>query len=1145
MRLRRWILGIALTIMLLLPALLLGVLMLGLSEDGTGMMARALSRVEPRLQLQHAGGNILSPRFASIRWIDEELSVTLAQVQWTLSPGCLLRDQICIETLEIGLLDIDIGTPSGDSTPLSLVPVLFPMDIETADARLGQLRVLSAGEVLFELSDIRLSAQTHGSRIDISSMQASSEDLRASVQGQVDLRDQLPLALRGRLVWQGRETAELTLSGDLSRLGVSAEVSGSYAFAAQGEIEALATPLAGSLSARSSAPIAVIASDPELLSIVQAELRLGGTLEQLDISLDALTRSSALGENQLEATGNFGKGRLTIETLALEGEAGRLDATAQLDTALPREWRIAARLQEFCPNAWSADFSCALDGRLDARGNIDAAHPSLHIETDLNGKVNDFPAALRGSLSMLEQGHWQLDDVIVASGSNRATLQGVYGAESSIEATLQLGNLGDTLRSASGNGSGTLRIGGSATAPTVRGSLALDGPGYGDNVARSLGVDVDWRGPDDSGNRLKLDVRGLRTAGRILEHTALTLSGPARAHQLRLRTSTREASLALGCDATLDATMNWSARCGELLVRASADGAGWSLQQPIVIAWNASRAELGVQPFCLGGEQSSLCSRSAITLAQDRIAGIDLLGSGLPLFWFQGWLPENVTAEGVFELQVSAAKDPNQPLLLAAELNAGQWLLRTLAAGEELPLALNQIQARLVTGRDASTLSWRFGINGKGNSDGEIVLQQPGRGNTLSGSARLRDIEIAPLALMVAGVADASGTLEGDFQIGGVLRNPEISGALRVRDGMLSHEKLARPIDTFALDIAFAGADAQVGGRFSTAGGNGTIDGSVSWGEQSWAAQLRLRATELMLEPLRDSTVTVTPDLLIELGPQRALVSGELFVPAADIRLDRLPETAISISSDTVLVGVEEPGSPFAYEVAVKLRLGNNVRLRGLGVDAHLDGSMEIGLHSDREASGRGDIRISSGRFAAYGQRLEITEGIIRFRGALERPELRITAVRRVENDETLVGVRVRGYAREPTVRVFSQPAMEENRALYYLLTGRAPDAESNMDLAVMTAMLQLGLAGTNKITGNVMQKFGVQDFQVDARQVEGGTEVHLSGYLSPDLYLRYGVSTFERVNTFRLRYRLRPRIFVEAISGIESAVDLLYSFER
>jgi translocation and assembly module TamB len=141
--------------------------------------------------------------------------------------------------------------------------------------------------------------------------------------------------------------------------------------------------------------------------------------------------------------------------------------------------------------------------------------------------------------------------------------------------------------------------------------------------------------------------------------------------------------------------------------------------------------------------------------------------------------------------------------------------------------------------------------------------------------------------------------------------------------------------------------------------------------------------------------------------------------------------------------------------------------------------------------------------------------------------------------------VRVRGDARNPDVRVFSSPPMEENRALYYLLTGRAPAENTDTDLAVASVMMQMGLSGTSKLTGGLMHQFGIEDFQIDARKVEGGTEVHLSGYLTSDIQFRYGVSTFDKVNTFRLRYRLARQVFVEGISGVENAVDFLYSFER
>ena len=190
-------------------------------------------------------------------------------------------------------------------------------------------------------------------------------------------------------------------------------------------------------------------------------------------------------------------------------------------------------------------------------------------------------------------------------------------------------------------------------------------------------------------------------------------------------------------------------------------------------------------------------------------------------------------------------------------------------------------------------------------------------------------------------------------------------------------------------------------------------------------------------------------------------------------------------------------------------------------------------------------MKILDGRYTAYGQRLEVTAGSLLFRGPLGRPGLRITAVRRIEDEQISVGVQVRGDAKAPEVTVFSKPTMPESRALHYLLTGRAPATGDNNELALSSTAMRMGLAGAGVVTGRVLGKLGIQDFQIDSRDVQGGTEVQLSGYLTPDLYLRYGVSTFEKVNTFRLRYRLTPRFFVEAVSGVENAVDFLYSFHR
>lgn len=56
--------------------------------------------------------------------------------------------------------------------------------------------------------------------------------------------------------------------------------------------------------------------------------------------------------------------------------------------------------------------------------------------------------------------------------------------------------------------------------------------------------------------------------------------------------------------------------------------------------------------------------------------------------------------------------------------------------------------------------------------------------------------------------------------------------------------------------------------------------------------------------------------------------------------------------------------------------------------------------------------------------------------------------------------------------------------------------------------------------------------------------QVVVSGYILPGLQLKYGIGIFDSLATLTLRYRLMPRLYLEAVSGVSQALDLLYRFE-
>lgn len=96
-----------------------------------------------------------------------------------------------------------------------------------------------------------------------------------------------------------------------------------------------------------------------------------------------------------------------------------------------------------------------------------------------------------------------------------------------------------------------------------------------------------------------------------------------------------------------------------------------------------------------------------------------------------------------------------------------------------------------------------------------------------------------------------------------------------------------------------------------------------------------------------------------------------------------------------------------------------------------------------------------------------------------------------------------------------------------------------------MTSMLVgMGVAQSGKLVGKIGEAFGVSNLALDTQGVGDSSQVVVSGYVTKDLQVKYGVGIFDSLATLTLRYRLMPRLYLEAVSGIDQALDVLYQFE-
>ena len=92
-------------------------------------------------------------------------------------------------------------------------------------------------------------------------------------------------------------------------------------------------------------------------------------------------------------------------------------------------------------------------------------------------------------------------------------------------------------------------------------------------------------------------------------------------------------------------------------------------------------------------------------------------------------------------------------------------------------------------------------------------------------------------------------------------------------------------------------------------------------------------------------------------------------------------------------------------------------------------------------------------------------------------------------------------------------------------------------------AGLSYGLSSTRGLTNQIGRAFGLQSLTLDAVGTSSDTEVGLIGYITPDLYIRYGVGVFNANTALSMRYQLTRRLYVEAKAATNNSVDLIYNW--
>lgn len=448
----------------------------------------------------------------------------------------------------------------------------------------------------------------------------------------------------------------------------------------------------------------------------------------------------------------------------------------------------------------------------------------------------------------------------------------------------------------------------------------------------------------------------------------------------------------------------------------------------------------------------------------------------------------------------------------------------------------------------------------------------------LSGRLQIALPDLAFLQPFVSGVQSLQGHVDGALDLGGTLEQPRFKGRVELANG--GAKLTAAGITLVGVDIVVSGqgnGPLAVKGTATSGGGKVLLDGTVDPTHVPMTVAMVVKGENFQIMDTPDARVWVNPNLALARNSEGIDVTGSLLVPKAQItpRGGLGDNGGVGPSADQIIVGAKPAPKPQVLRIhaTMALVLGDQVSFKGYGLTTNIRGGVLLTEKPGRPTLARGGLYLVHGRYKAYGQDLTIKTGRLIFDGGpVTEPGIDILAVRKPRED-IQVGVQVRGTLDQPRLTLTSTPAMTQQQTLSWLLFSHPLTQGSSADQnAVAAAALSLGLSGGDALANQIGNKLGIGSVSIGtasgggsavaanpaaisgslASQGFGGATAYgsqaaqltLGKYLTPRLFVSYGVSLFQPGQVLRLLYSLGHGFKLQTESGTSNGGDLIYTFE-
>ncbi|MDW1844406.1 translocation/assembly module TamB domain-containing protein [Vibrio sp. Vb2110] len=1048
-----------------------------------------------------------------------------------------------------------------DVTPQDIVlpEVWIPLTVEARHLDIHNFKL--AGETPVIVNHLGLVARAGGERVDVKTLELDMPEVEGKLSTQVTLSSDYPIkAQLDALVKQADAKGQklsLSVSGSVGDLSLNATLSELVQAEIKGDIQPLKTQLPFDVVIKNvQAQWPLFGQSDYQVSVPSLVAK--GSLDGYEVALETKASGKDIPAVDVALNGKGTLEQIDLESLVVKTLGGELSGKVMANWAAPINWQADLNLKNIQPGLQWKEAEGDISGNLSTSGSLteqggwQVSLPKL----DIDGILRGYPLNVEGQLEASDKNGKGEDiqlttqGLALSHGPNQLSAKGKIDKQILMDVEVNFPDFAKSVPDLAGKMQGKVALRGSLKEPDINLDLALNQINWQQQAnVETITLKGDVKPLPAPKANISLIANNITYDDIKVDSADLEVSGDEKLHQLTLDVVSDLVSTSLEIEGTFQQKpeMIWNGALRRLTL--SSQQGPWALQKSTAVKVNIDKQIANVQAHCWLQAESSVCLTEDISVGKSGQAKLAI--NDFDFDQIKQFLPPETKLQGSVNAQAFAKWAPEKKPEVTLSVNMPKGQVEQ-ALEQPIKVGWESFNFKAALAKDKLDAEWLFDVKDNGDLSGKVsLLNVSSEKPTIDGKVSLSTFHLDFLAPLIGEYSLFKANMNTDLAISGDVMHPKVNGQFLIDQMKLQGEVTPIDINSGQVVINFKGHQADLDAGILTPDGELNVTGDADWQDlQNWRTKARVFAKELNVDLPPMVKIKVEPDMTIDVTPQLAKIEGDINLPWGRIVVEELPPSAVGVSSDTVILDknlqpVDDVAAmPFDVETNINIKIGDDFQLAAFGLKGGLKGNLNV-TQKDKGPFIVGEVNVVDGSYRSFGQDLLIKEGKILMNGPPDQPYLSIKAIRNPDNtqDDVIAGVQVSGPASDPSIEIFSEPAMNQANALSYLLRGQDIDGEAGGN-AMTTTLIGLSLAKSGRVVGEIGEAFGVQDLQLDTAGSGDDSQVTVSGYILPGLQVKYGVGIFNSLGEFTVRYRLMQDLYLEAVSGVDSAVDLLYQFE-